>query len=84
MSDLLLTPDEMLEPIWEMGLRLEKEGKEPTQTERFKAIAKAQHDKILRKLKQVESGMPSLIVRLSRLQSLIARMEEADKCSPTY
>jgi len=79
MSDLLLRPDEMLQPIWEMGERLEKEGKEPTQLERFKAIAKAQHDRILNELLFIAQAFTSKEYEIP-LKGLIARMmKENDK-----
>ncbi len=40
----LLTDKQMLEPIWQMGKELEKQGKEPSQLDRFRAIAQAQLD----------------------------------------
>ena len=44
---ILLTDEEMLKVIWDMGVRLESEGKEINQAERFNAVAEAQLKKVV-------------------------------------
>ena len=55
MSDLL-TKEEMIQAIWDMGVCLESGGREINQRERFNAIAKAQDAKTKKGLIVAISG----------------------------
>ena len=48
----LLTDEEMLQPIWDMGMRLEQEGKLPTQLDRFRAISQAELRKVAERIRK--------------------------------
>ncbi len=47
----VIGPYEMLQPVWGMGLKAEREHQEITQAMRFEVIAQAQYDSIIKQLR---------------------------------